>query len=161
MRFSPETACPITSRCNTSSASSPWRVGLAALQRLPNGQQQVNLTLYLDTAASSATVGMNKLEIDVRTLSIAQMYRGTFKNVYVNGRRITSVIWESNRPIVKFTNLGLTQADVAARGAINFSFTSTVTTLDVVCGGSTCLASAFDNNGVTGACPLSSVALRT
>eukprot|EP00798_Chlamydomonas_sp_ICE-L_P027407 gene27407-4701_t len=110
----------------------------------------VILRLYADRSLSPAQETFEKLELNLANAGITPLYRGTIKQVTIDGRPITSVYWQTTTPTVKFTMLGLDMTDAAG---VMLEFDLVTTNLATLCGGP-CLYAAFNKNGNTGLCPL-------
>lgn len=141
--------------CDTSRASSPWTVSLVKEVKVKGGYN-VTLRIYVDASVSSKVTDASKLELDLISISNTKAVNGKFVEATIDGRKTAAIYFEANsnppRPIVKFTNLGISYG-VGSEGAL-LKFTILGKSLSSVCLGAQCDAAVFDTNGTKGTCPV-------
>ncbi|KAG1679393.1 hypothetical protein FOA52_007684 [Chlamydomonas sp. UWO 241] len=151
--------CPIgiilPCNCDSTPGSNSFKVVTQAISQTIRGQY-VELRIYSDPAITcNAALGMNKLELDVKTAAAATTYRQSIRNAYINGRKTDAVYWEPLRRSMKFTNLAVPCSVGAAGWILSFDVINGAS-LSAICGGDACTYAAFDTTGVEGTCPVAS-----
>eukprot|EP00798_Chlamydomonas_sp_ICE-L_P002970 gene2970-12978_t len=135
--------------CDTSPFSSPWRVELASSTPLAGGGERIALRLF--TNGSPVRKTFDKFEINLRTQDVSSTFNRAFANAFINGKYTNAIYWERSRPVVKFTNLGISATATVA----TLTFDVQGHTLNEICGNvGSCTYAAFEKGGTTGACPL-------
>ncbi|KAG1672927.1 hypothetical protein FOA52_012372 [Chlamydomonas sp. UWO 241] len=154
----PSAAFPFC-KCDRSPYSSPWRAAIDTVVPAPEvGGERVSLSLYADPSLPCVRP-MHKLEFRVGSQAATEYYRGVFKDVSIGGRATTSVQWQSDVPVVKFTGLNVQCPTLGRKLAgivqnTTLVFTVRRATLGDVCGGPECEIAPFDQPGDQGNCPI-------
>ncbi|GFR42255.1 hypothetical protein Agub_g3150, partial [Astrephomene gubernaculifera] len=157
----PPTAFPYCN-CDTFSTSSfPWRMSVLNKTAITiNGvaAERICLKLYVDANAAAACNnqwGCCKQDLQRFELLANGACKGSITPFTLTGTTDikSSFLWDSTRPVLKFTNINLPYATGVTGGAMCFSLKGPgCTKLSQLCPGGSCLAAVFNPPG-NNCCP--------